>query len=50
MINRVRPCVMVDFTHPDAAMSNVRIALKHKVSLVVGTSGIKPTISPRSKR
>lgn len=42
IITRVRPRVMVDFTHPDAAMSNVRVALKHKVSPVVGTSGIKP--------
>lgn len=42
MINRVRPRVMVDFTHPGAVMENVRIALKHKVSPVVGTSGVKP--------
>src|SRR5438093_6315921 len=42
IINRVRPRVMVDFTHPDAAMGNVRVALKNKVSPVVGTSGIKP--------
>src|SRR4051812_36630802 len=42
IIQRVRPRVMVDFTHPDAAMGNVRVALKNKVSPVVGTSGIKP--------
>lgn len=42
IILRVRPRVMVDFTHPHVAMDNVRIALKHKVSPVVGTSGIKP--------
>jgi 4-hydroxy-tetrahydrodipicolinate reductase len=42
LVNRVRPRVMVDFTHPGAAMANVRIAMKHKVSPVVGTSGIKP--------
>jgi len=42
IIERVSPRVMVDFTHPDAAMGNVRVALKHKVSPVVGTSGIKP--------
>jgi 4-hydroxy-tetrahydrodipicolinate reductase len=41
MILRVSPRVMVDFTHPDAAMGNIRIALKNKVSPVVGTSGIK---------
>jgi 4-hydroxy-tetrahydrodipicolinate reductase len=42
IIQRTNPRVMVDFTHPDAAMGNVRVALKHKVSPVVGTSGIKP--------
>lgn len=42
LINRVRPRVMVDFTHPGAVMENVRIALRHKVSPVVGTSGVKP--------
>ncbi len=41
MIQRVHPRVMVDFTHPDAAMGNIRVALKNKVSPVVGTSGIK---------
>ena len=42
IINRVRPRVMVDFTRPEAAIENVRVALRHKVSPVVGTSGIKP--------
>ena len=42
MIKRVRPRVMVDFAHPHVVMENVRIALKHKVSPVVGTSGITP--------
>lgn len=42
MIQQVRPDVLVDLTHPDAAMENVRIALKNKVAVVVGTSGIKP--------
>src|SRR5918912_1667480 len=42
MIARVQPRVMVDFTRPEAAMENVRVALKHRVSPVVGTSGIKP--------
>ena len=31
---------MVDFTHPDAAMVNIRAALRHGVVPVVGTSGI----------
>jgi 4-hydroxy-tetrahydrodipicolinate reductase len=42
IINRVRPRVMVDFTHPGVFMDNVRIALKHKVSPVIGTSGVTP--------
>lgn len=42
LIQRVAPRVLVDFTHPGAAMANVRIALTHKVSPVVGTSGITP--------
>jgi 4-hydroxy-tetrahydrodipicolinate reductase len=42
IVNRVRPEVMVDFTHPDAAMDNVRAALRLGVSPVVGTSGITP--------
>jgi 4-hydroxy-tetrahydrodipicolinate reductase len=33
---------MVDFTHPDAAIGNVRTALRLGVSPVVGTSGITP--------
>lgn len=42
IIGRLRPRVMVDFTHPDAAMGNVRTALRLGVSPVVGTSGISP--------
>ncbi|MCC6177368.1 MAG: 4-hydroxy-tetrahydrodipicolinate reductase [Chloroflexi bacterium] len=42
IITRVRPDVMVDFTQPEAAMQNVRTALRLKVSPVVGTSGISP--------
>jgi 4-hydroxy-tetrahydrodipicolinate reductase len=42
IINRVRPRVMVDFTHPGVVMENVRVALRHKVSPVVGTSGVTP--------
>lgn len=40
LIGRVRPRVMIDFTRPDAAMGNVRAALRLGVSPVVGTSGI----------
>jgi len=42
IITRVKPRVMVDFTHPDGAMSNARTALRMGVSPVVGTSGITP--------
>ena len=42
MIGRVRPRVVVDFTHAAAAMENARVALHHGVSPVVGTSGISP--------
>ena len=35
-----RPEVMVDFTRPDAVFGNVMTALKHKVSPVVGTTGL----------
>jgi 4-hydroxy-tetrahydrodipicolinate reductase len=31
--------VVVDFTHPDAAMDNVRFAVDHGIHCVVGTSG-----------
>ncbi len=35
-----QPLVMVDFTHPDAVLDNVRTAIRHGVSPVVGTTGI----------
>lgn len=31
--------VVVDFTHPDAVMDNVRFAIEHRIAAVVGTSG-----------
>lgn len=40
MLARVKPAVMVDFTHPEAVMENIRIALRHGVIPVVGTTGI----------
>lgn len=36
----LKPDVMIDFTRPDAVFSNVMAALKHKVSPVVGTTGL----------
>lgn len=36
-----KPEVMVDFTHPDGVMDNIRKAISHNVHAVVGTTGIK---------
>lgn len=33
--------VMIDFTSPDTVMKNLRTALKHSVSAVVGTTGLE---------
>lgn len=37
---RLKPDVMIDFTRPDAVFANVMKALSHKVSPVVGTTGL----------
>ncbi|MDK2931522.1 MAG: 4-hydroxy-tetrahydrodipicolinate reductase [Bacillota bacterium] len=39
-LTRLRPDVMVDFTHPAAVMENVRTALGMGVRCVVGTTGL----------
>lgn len=39
-LERLKPDVMVDFTRPDVVFGNVMTALKHKVSPVVGTTGL----------
>ncbi|KAB2954341.1 4-hydroxy-tetrahydrodipicolinate reductase [Heliorestis acidaminivorans] len=39
-IEASNPEVMVDFTIPQSVMGNIRIALQHKVSPVVGTTGL----------
>lgn len=39
-ISATNPDVMVDFTHPQAVESNLRIALKSGVDCVVGTTGL----------
>lgn len=38
-----KPEVMVDFTHPDSVMDNIRQAVAQNVHVVVGTTGIQPT-------
>lgn len=40
MLLRVKPHVMVDFTHPESVMDNVRCAIRHRVVPVVGTTGL----------
>jgi len=40
VFNEKRPDIMLDFTKPDSAAENVRIALKNKVSCIIGTSGL----------
>ena len=37
---RLSPAVMIDFTRPDVVYGNVLTALSHKVSPVVGTTGL----------
>lgn len=40
MLQRVKPNVMVDFTHPEGVMDNIRCALRNRVVPVVGTTGL----------
>ncbi|HEY8475861.1 MAG TPA: 4-hydroxy-tetrahydrodipicolinate reductase [Chloroflexota bacterium] len=40
LLGRVAADVMVDFTHPEAVLANVRAAMARGVSVVVGTTGI----------
>lgn len=40
IIQRTRPQVVVDFTNAEATMSLTRTAARHRVNLVIGTSGI----------
>ncbi|WP_371371202.1 4-hydroxy-tetrahydrodipicolinate reductase [Sporomusa aerivorans] len=40
VISETKPQVMVDFTKPEAVMNNIRIASKHGVCPVVGTTGL----------
>ncbi len=52
-LDHKKPEVMVDFTRPDVVFENVMTALKHKVSPVVGTTGLstvaKETIRKESE-
>src|SRR6266508_1679183 len=34
--------VLVDFTHPDVVMDNIRFAIDQRIHAVVGTTGITP--------
>jgi 4-hydroxy-tetrahydrodipicolinate reductase len=44
LIDQVKPNVLVDFTHAEAAIQNIRTAIAKGVSPVVGTSGITPAM------
>ncbi len=39
-LNELSPHVMIDFTHPDVVMNNIRTAISCGVNSVVGTTGI----------
>jgi len=41
-IARSSPHVLVDFTTPEATMPAVRVAAKHNVRMVIGTTGLTP--------
>lgn len=41
LLARVRPDVLADFTVASAVLSTVRTAVKYKVNLVIGTTGLK---------
>jgi 4-hydroxy-tetrahydrodipicolinate reductase len=40
LLQKCRPDVMVDFTQHDATMPAVRLATRHQVNLVIGTTGL----------
>ena len=42
MLNNTHPDVLVDFTLAQAAMASIRTVVRHKVSLVIGTTGFSP--------
>ncbi|MFH0846998.1 MAG: 4-hydroxy-tetrahydrodipicolinate reductase [Chloroflexota bacterium] len=41
LLNQVKPDVMCDFTVASAVLASARTATKHKVNLVIGTTGLK---------
>ncbi len=49
-LERLKPEVMIDFTRPDVVFGNVVTALKHKVSPVVGTTGLSDAQEEEIKR
>jgi 4-hydroxy-tetrahydrodipicolinate reductase len=42
ILTQTQPQVVVDFSITEASMSMVRLAAKHKVNLVIGTTGFSP--------
>lgn len=43
ILTRCHPHVVVDFSHHEATMTAVRIAVRHRVGLVIGTTGLSAT-------
>ncbi len=39
-LDKVRPDVVIDFTHPHVVMENIKICLSKQVRMVVGTTGL----------
>ncbi|MDM8000904.1 MAG: 4-hydroxy-tetrahydrodipicolinate reductase [Dehalococcoidia bacterium] len=42
ILTQVQPAVVVDFSNAEASLAMVRLATKHKVNLVIGTTGLSP--------
>ena len=45
-----RPDVLIDYTHPAVVRRHVALALERHVPVVIGTTGLSTTTSPRSTR
>jgi 4-hydroxy-tetrahydrodipicolinate reductase len=42
LLKKIRPDVLIDFTVAQASVGNVKMAVRNKVALVVGTTGFSP--------
>src|SRR3989338_2965024 len=42
-LNALQGCdVLIDFTIPEATVSNIEVCLKYKIAMVIGTTGLRP--------